>query len=220
MFTRYAIYYAPSGSEFHSRAAQWLGFDVASGKDVERLSFLEDAWVAAPRKYGFHGTLKAPFPLKPGVSSTQLQQSLTTFAKMTAPLQLGPLGVEKLDGFLALVPPPSQALTDLAFTIVRHFDAFRAPLSEADIARRNLAAMSPAQKALFLRWGYPNVAEHFKFHLTLSGKCDPETLTLLQDKAAVHFAQDCAEPFRIEDLCLFGEQTDGGFRLISRHPLG
>ena len=39
--------------------------------------------------------------------------------------------------------------------MVRDLDAFRAPPSEAEVARRRAAGLTPAQDAHLLRWGYP-----------------------------------------------------------------
>ena len=67
---RYAIYYAPSVDDPLWRfGSQCIGYDALTGADSEvpqtaaipRQDWL--AWTQEPRRYGFHGTLKAPFHL-------------------------------------------------------------------------------------------------------------------------------------------------------------
>ena len=73
--SRYALYYAPRPEEGLAVAAsQWLGWNpepgrarpvpLSSGIDQQRLTEI----TAEPRRYGFHGTLKAPIALADEVS--------------------------------------------------------------------------------------------------------------------------------------------------------
>ena len=71
--TRYAIYFAPhSGSLLARFGASLLGYDPATGAEVDAPDHpafhdpLSLGWTAAPRRYGFHATLKAPFHLAEG----------------------------------------------------------------------------------------------------------------------------------------------------------
>ena len=66
-FTRYAIYYLPPAGALADFGARWLGWDVRRGAAAVQLDLpgLRDA-TEAPRKYGFHGTLKPPFRLAEG----------------------------------------------------------------------------------------------------------------------------------------------------------
>ena len=59
-FTRYSVYYAPQPGIFADRAAAWLGWDLAGGHAVDDPS-LPVRPVGQPRRYGFHGTIRAPF---------------------------------------------------------------------------------------------------------------------------------------------------------------
>ncbi|HBR36147.1 MAG TPA: phosphonate metabolism protein, partial [Sulfitobacter pontiacus] len=64
MFKRYAIYYTPPPGDFARRGAVWLGWDVQAGEavahpDIEGLDIAK--LTQRPRKYGLHGTVKAPF---------------------------------------------------------------------------------------------------------------------------------------------------------------
>jgi len=86
-FPRYAIYYVSApGSALDRFGAELLGYDARSGEDV---SFPDDVlhavpdWHALtqdPRKYGFHATLKAPFPLAQGKSEAELLAVRDRFA--------------------------------------------------------------------------------------------------------------------------------------------
>src|SRR5579862_9130407 len=72
-FPRYAIYFAAGADSALSRfGAALLGYDAHTGDELpfprQALDVAPD-WrdvTADPRKYGFHGTLKAPMALAPG----------------------------------------------------------------------------------------------------------------------------------------------------------
>jgi len=87
---RYALYYAPRPEEGLAVAAsQWLGRNADTGQaralkpapafTVERLAEI----TAAPRLYGFHGTLKPPLALCEGASERDLRLE-TTRSELTA----------------------------------------------------------------------------------------------------------------------------------------
>ena len=81
------------------------------------------------------------------------------------------LSLARLDGFFALVPGAEAAdLYALADDVVTGFDGFRAPATEAEIARRNPAALTSRQRELLDAWGYPYVLDEFRFHLTLTDR--------------------------------------------------
>ena len=127
-----------------------------------------------PRVYGFHATLKAPFSLADGVTEQSLIEAGRAFAAVPRPIpQITPV-VQQIERFIAVIPSsPCAELEQLAADCVRDFDAFRAPLTEADRARRNPAALSPRQRDYLDRWGYPYVMDEFRFHMTLTGSLDP-----------------------------------------------
>ena len=223
-YTRYAVYYAPpEGSGLARFGAEWLGWDAASGTPIAHPDCnLDVATItAAPRKYGFHGTLTAPLRLADGADPGSLSHAIQELTKSIAPFQTAPLRLRKIGAFLALVPAEaSQALNALHATCIRELIHFRAPASEAELAKRRANRLTPAQDALLLRWGYPFVLEEFRFHLTLSGKLDKETASgveaVLQDLTAPF----CAAPFEINEIALFGERaSDGQFEIIRRYPL-
>lgn len=219
---RYAVYYAPEAGPFASAAAEWLGWDPALGEPVGQpglgldLASLTDD----PRKYGFHGTIKPPFRLAPGIDRAALMQALSTLAAGLRPVEMPGLQLVALDGFLALVPQgDTGGLVALAAAVVERLDGLRAPLTEAEIARRRPERLTPRQRALLDQFGYPYVMEEFRFHLTLSRRLDAEENAALMPLARAHFAPHLPRPFRLSDLCLFGEALDGKFHLLHRYTL-
>lgn len=211
-FRRYAIYYAPRQGAFADLTAAWLGWDPVRGATVAHPDLPLDvaAITQTPRKYGFHGTIKPPFvPV-----GTGLQAAVADLAARLAPVDLGPLALHRIGGFLALVPEGDPR--DLAATVVKELDPFRAPLTEADRARRRPDRLTPRQRELLDQWGYPWVMEEFRFHLTLTGDdAPPEVEAVLEPL----LAPVLPDPFVIEDLCLFGEAEDGRFHLVHRYAL-
>lgn len=79
--TRYAIYCAPPEGAFAGAAARWLGWDVQRARAVAQpdIPGLADD-TAAPRRYGFHGTLKPPFRLARGTDRQGLARAVAGLA--------------------------------------------------------------------------------------------------------------------------------------------
>jgi len=232
MKTRYALYLAPPPeSDLWRFGCRVLGRDAASGAAIEGFApegFAPPAWrevAAEPRRYGFHATLKAPFRLRAGQTFEELDGRIRGFAEGVAAFDLGSLGVSTLRlgegdlGFVALTPlcVPAE-LAALEARAHEELDAFRAPPTEAEIARRRPERFSPRQRDYLATWGYPYVFEEFRLHFTLSGPVRaPETLA---PGFAAAFAREVPDPrFAVDALALF-EQPDGGeFRLVRRYPL-
>lgn len=223
-FKRYAVYYAPEPGPLAEFGARWLGWDLAQGQpvahpDMDSLNIAE--LTKTPRKYGLHGTVKPPFHLSDGFSFNDLEEASQDLCRHLPPVQLDGLHLSRLGGFLALTPVgDTQALADLASTIVAELDAFRASPSEAELARRRKANLSAQQEALLQRWGYPYVMEEFRFHITLTGRMSRPEAETLRTRLEPVFASILPHPFRIQSLALVGEDTDGRFHLIRRLPLG
>jgi putative phosphonate metabolism protein len=181
MAPRYAIFYAPhAGSALARFGASLLGYDLATGQEVEPLDhplFHDPAslgWTAAPRRYGFHGTLKAPFHLAEGRTAAELEEALHEFAHTQAPFDIA-LTLALYGRFLALVlAEPAPAMDALAAACVRRFDLFRAPLTPEDRERRRPEQLLAEQVALLDEWGYPFVLDQFQFHMTLTGTLEHE----------------------------------------------
>lgn len=225
---RYAIYYAPDpAGGFWQRAAMWLGRDAASGASVAQPHFAElDAptlhhLTADPRHYGFHATLKAPFALADNISPAALVAALHDVAAALSPFDT-PLAPQALGRFVAFRPLACcPRLQQLHETALLAFEGFRAPMSDDDIARRRTSGLSAGQDGLLLRWGYPYVLSHFRFHMTLtSGIGDAALRARLLDLASGFFRNDIG-PHRFDSISLFRQPArDAPFALIARAPFG
>src|SRR5215469_910585 len=129
-------------------------------------------------------------------------------------------------GLHATLKPPfglatAATVQALADACVAQFDAYRAPASDDEVARRNAAGLTPAQRANLRRWGYPYVMEEFRFHVTLTGPLEPATGNRLVPVLSALFAEVTAAPLAIDALALFVEPGRGQpFRLRRRFALG
>jgi putative phosphonate metabolism protein len=222
---RFAVYYAPRPGAFAARTAEWLGRDTATGAVLPRpappgLPAPPEALTRDPSRYGFHGTIRAPFRPAPGVTADAIAGAVATLAGRLAPVCCSGLRLENLHGFLALTPQGCEAaLHALGAAVVEATDLLRAPLTGAEIARRRPEALSARQRALLDRWGYPFVMEEFRFHLTLTDRLPDAIAGPVAGVLQAHFADVLPRPFVIEDLCLFGEDAEGRFHLLHRYAL-
>lgn len=224
-FTRYALYFTPAPGPLADFGAAWLGWDAVIGTtlsppNIPELPLPWEEITSTPRKYGFHGTIKPPFRLADGQSTDSLRNSLAEFCLNRAPVVLDGMELAQLGRFLALVPVGNTAaLNSLAADAVRSFNPFRAPLSDAELARRRESNLSPRQDALLEAWGYPYVMEEFRFHLTLTGKLPKAKATSVGAVLRPLVTPLLPLPFVIDALSLMGEGPDGRFHLIARHDL-
>ena len=223
-FSRYAIYFAPArGSALARFGAAWFGWDAEEGKSVEPPSqpFLPrpiEELTAAPRRYGFHGTLKAPFRLAPGRTAAELDEDLAALAASEPAFALPPLRLAALGSFLALVPvAPTPRLDVLAARCVVELDPFRARLAPKERERRAYG-LDARKVALLDRWGYPFVLDAFRFHLTLTGPLENPVRDATERALSPVLAQILASDVNFSDIALFGEPATGPFRLLRRYP--
>lgn len=219
-FSRYALYFTPPPGPFADFGAAWLGWDPARGAPCPHpaLDLPVAEITAAPRKYGLHATMKPPFRLAPGTTEAALAEALVAFCTDHAPVMLDRLCIARLGRFLALRPAGDEgALNTLAAATVRAFDPFRAPLTEAELARRRARPLTPVQEANLRDWGYPYVMDAFRFHITLTGDLPPETLVAVEAALAPILAPLLPRPFGIDALSLMGGDDEGRFHLIHRH---
>lgn len=218
-YSRFAIYYLPTGA-LAKAGATWLGWDVDEGTPCDQpdVAGIGDI-TATPRKYGFHGTLKPPFRLAEGTDVDGLVNAVKTLATTVAPVSIDSLHVSAIGRFLALIPTgDTTALANLAALIVQDLDAFRAPPSATELAKRRAAGLSPAQEANLTRWGYPYVLNEFRFHMTLSGKLD-DTQRPIAQIALAHHLPPLPAPYVIDQIALVGERQDGMFQTVHRYAL-
>jgi putative phosphonate metabolism protein len=224
-YRRYAVYAAPEGPLWEA-GCRWLGWDALHGAalpqpDVRGLPRPLAEITEAPRKYGFHATIKPPFRLAHGVTPDDLAWATEAVCLRLSRVDLPGLRLDGIGGFLALVPEAGDAaLSDLAARVVEALDVFRAPPAPEEIARRNPASLTPRQRRHLERWGYPHVMADFRFHMTLTGDLPATESAAVAALLAPWIAPHLPRPFAIDSLCLFGEAEDGRFHLLHRYPLG
>ncbi len=225
---RYAIYYAPaSGSGLDRFGAALLGYDAFTGED---LPFPESVLQAAPdwhgltgdpRKYGFHATLKAPMSLASGRTEAELVSACKAFAATPRSIPMITPVIDSISGFIAVIPAdPSAELIRLAADCTTEFDSFRAPLTEADRARRNPSQLTPRQREHLDRWGYPYVMDDFRFHMTLTGRVGAERRETLVSMLRDRFAALGLSSLAIDRIALFRQDdAKSCFRIMQQYQL-
>lgn len=217
-FTRYGVYFTPGDTAFAGAGATWLGWDIRSAS-ARTAPFPQ--YVARPRKYGFHATLKPPFRLASGQSLQALKDATEQLAGSLAPVQLGALELSRIGSFFAFTPQvPSTPLKELSATVVSKLDVFRAAPGEDEIAKRRTPGMTDDQIQNLNKWGYAYVMDSFRFHMTLSSPILRNEATSCSKQIEKHFARTLPEPFVLDALTLVGERRDGNFCELTRHLLG
>jgi putative phosphonate metabolism protein len=214
---RFAIYYAPSrASTWWDAGSSWLGRDAQSGASYEahgELPPLSQALAdltSAPRRYGWHGTLVAPFRLADGVHPDELLRVAQRWAQSKAGFALA-VEAATLGDFVALRPAMQdgeQQMRDLAADALRTFAVLRAAPAAADVARRLEAPLTERQRALLVEWGYPYVFDEFRFHMTLSNSLEsaPDRAAMLAwwDTQIQHLG-----PLPVDGAAVFVEPAPG-----------
>lgn len=225
---RYAIYFAAGADHALSRfGAELLGYDAYTGDEV---SFPQEALHVAPdwrdittdpRKYGFHGTLKAPMALAPGKTEAELVAACATFAEKARPMPVIRPVVDAISGFIAVIPAePVDALQQLAADCVRDFDSFRTALTAEERARRKPEKLSERQREYLDRWGYPYVMEEFRFHMTLTGRLDAERRGPILEMLRARIAALKLDRLAIDRIALFRQDdAKARFRLLGEWTL-
>jgi putative phosphonate metabolism protein len=221
---RYAIYFAPPADSPLGRAgAAWLGRDAASGAPLEqppcpgltpaRLAEL----TAAPRRYGFHATLKPPFRLREGCTPEALERAVAALAARQRRCFFT-LRLATLSGFFAWRPAEAHdEIAAIASACVTELEDFRAPPDELELARRR-RGLNPNQAALLQRWGYPYVLDEFRFHLTLSDTVAGHEAEAMRTALEAWTQRHAQGAVAFDALCLFVEPSPGAdFRLIARY---
>ena len=224
---RYAIYFTPApDTALWQFGSSVLGYDAATRETVAfpEHGLWSEPWLVraqeSPARYGFHATLKAPFALASGASEDELLERAAVFSADEAPIFLPALQVAPLQDFLALRPLSEDAeLNRLAAACVRAFDDLRAPLGEADRARRLSQALTPQQHTHLDRWGYPYIFEDFRFHMTLTGAM-PKSFQRRAVEALEVLYRRANAPVWIDALSVRVQPTrESRFGLIARFPL-
>ena len=181
MSERYAVYFSPDADSELGQFGQAVFSRSPNSQRGSNASstFLNEArWqklTEKPAHYGFHATLKAPFELMSGQSLDALTTEVINLAKSSVPIELTSLYPRSFGGFMALnLATEIEPLSRFAFKCVESFEPFRRALSEADVIRRKQHNLSDRQEVLLQKYGYPHVADEFRFHLTLTGRLTDE----------------------------------------------
>lgn len=225
---RYALYVAPPEDHPLSRAAMaWLGRNAFSGTtlpapDHEELSREEwHGFTRDPRRYGFHATIKAPFRIAEGKTEEDLTAAVAAFSATQPSFALPKLALAAIGPFFALVEDePAKALARFAEAVVTGFEPFRAPLTGEDYARRRPERLTPRERELLDRFGYPYVLDQFQFHMSLTGPVPEDRADAVETLLARHFRPFVGKPLDISHLALFRERSAGAdFEVLRLFPL-
>ena len=213
---RFAIYYAPArASGWWDAGSTWLARDAESGTslvphDAPALSQPLAQLTASPRRYGWHGTLVAPFHLAEHVSVADLLEVSENWAQTQVPFALA-VEAATLGDFVALrpaTPSADEQMRALAADALRTFTPLRVAPSRADIAKRMAAPLTERQRELLVEWGYPYVLDEFRFHMTVSNSLDNAA-----DRATIvewwHREAQRLGPLTIDGASIFVEPAPG-----------
>ncbi len=234
---RYAVYFAPGQNDlWWDAGSHWLGRCALTGQAltqpvVDGFSVAQFAQLTqAPRRYGWHATLKAPFVLAKDCTLAELQNELSALARRHRAFELPSLVVSQMDGFLGLrIDGDDHAVQHIAANCVTGLHAFAAPLPPSEWVRRRGKGLSARQEQLLQDWGYPFVLDQFRFHFSLTGSLTGALTDVLADvtpthvdalklAAQQHFA--ALPPCRFDQLALFEEARPGApFAWVSSHAL-
>ena len=224
-YSRIAIYYTPAPEDpLYKFGAAWLGWDIHTGMAVphpviDGLSSSIGELISRPRKYGFHGTLKAPFRLNEMSSIENVVDMAETFCSKQRSVDAGSFELSTIGSFLAFRPTTqSEALKVLAAKVVKSFDVFRAPITDQEKARRIQSKLSGRQTANLERWGYPHVLDDFRFHMTLTSPLEKEVRDYVEHHLRHQIDALLNRPWNIDALTICGERMDGKFETIQRIP--
>jgi hypothetical protein len=226
---RYAVYFVPAAdSELYRFGSAVIQYDSYTGRPVappDECAADAARWRHAteePRRYGFHATLKAPFTLAPACSETQLVSAFQSFAALGRKAAVIEPEIAMLSGFAAVAPVHADPAVDaLAADCTTIFDAFRAPMSAQERARRLASGLNPSQLANLDRWGYPYLFADFRFHMTLTGRIEAGLHEPIVATLRRAFLRMCgAKPIAIDRLALVKQDNPGtAFRVLSHAPL-
>ncbi|WP_199255904.1 DUF1045 domain-containing protein [Mycolicibacterium mengxianglii] len=215
--TRYAVYLIP-------------GIDSGATEPAAALRSAADSWFARAefqdvtvdaRRYGFHATMKAPFRAAAGVSERMITDAVAELAAAHRQVTLRALQPVTIGGFRALVPTgPTENVDALAAEVVRGVDHLRAPLDDADRARRRPDRLSLRQRELLEAWGYPYVLDEFRVHMTLTDRLSAARAPEVDRAIDRHFAEFAGCDIPITSLSVCVEPEPGSaFRPLATHQL-
>jgi hypothetical protein len=203
--------------------SSWLGWDTISGQPASqpeagsavKIQEITDA----PRKYGLHATIKAPFRLANNVTVLELEQQFKILCGSIKPIVFN-LKLSELSGFFALTPTVKNTeLRKLHSKVVRELDYFRAQPTKEEIIKRRENQLTSEQDQNLIKWGYPYIFEDFYFHITLTGKIPEDFRNKVKDEIENFFQPVLQQKINLSELALVGEAKDGNFYVIRQMPL-
>jgi len=215
---RIALYYAPPAMSAWWRAGcEWLGRDP----ETNRNSATSAATLTrTPRRYGWHGTLVAPFRSQDDVSLQDVLASAREWAQGQArfDMRMVPVEMGRFVALQAVDHDDAQTVRMLAESALRALDSLRARPSREENEKRVTPGMSARQIALLHEWGYPYVLDEFRFHMTLTSSLDSAALRrgIMEDWSA---RCDALGSMPFHGAALFVEPEAGApFELVERLP--
>jgi hypothetical protein len=226
---RLALYYAPPvASAWWQAGCEWLGRDAQTGEafDTPTPSALAALGVdaasvtKAPRRYGWHGTLVAPFRCAAGVTPIDVLSAAQHWSQHQKPFDMT-MKAEMMGRFVALRAAHAaddETLRSVAASALHALAPLRARSSVEEIERRITPAMCDRQVRLLREWDYPYVLDEFRFHMTVSDSLEhPEMRTAIATSWTDRIATLGALPF--SGAALFVEPESGApFMLWQRLP--
>jgi hypothetical protein len=232
-YFRYALYLTPPPkSDLWRFGCDVIGRDALSGASTEGFSlegYPPDCWrsmTSDPRRYGFHATLKAPFPLRLDLDVADLYDFVAEFARKHSAFDAGELKVGFINAgrglaFVALKAEGAlKELRSFEAGVVRGLDKLRAPLLDSGRDYRGSERLTPRQAYYLHAWGYPYVLDEFDPHFTLTNAIPDadQVARLLEWEFGLRVR---SRTLHVDALTLFGQSEPGGvFRILHRFPLG
>ena len=215
---RIALYYAPpASSAWWREGCEWLGRDPESGRENATPAH---ELTHAPRRYGWHATLVAPFHLAQGLDLADVLACARAWASAVPRFDM-PVQAAELGNFVALRPVHTYDddwMRALASQALQTLNVLRAPPPIDSIDRRIVPGMSARQISLLREWGYPYVLDEYRFHMTLSDSLDDANAraSIISEWTA---RIDTLGPMPVHGAAIFIEPEPGApFTLWQRLP--
>jgi len=215
---RYALYLAPTGPWLELGRA-WLGRCADTGAALA--SEAPATWIDAPRRYGLHATLKAPFRLADHARPEDLDAVARRIARHHPPFDL-PLTLARLRGFLAWrVAPHAEAAQTAVHALAQRAlceaEPLRAPLDQAELSRRLATPLTPAQQSMLHVWGYPYALDTYAFHITLTSVLADDALKQAQQILSARSQTWQARAMPVHAISIYVQPEPGADFLVARH---
>lgn len=220
---RYALYLTPAGP-WREYGSRWLGRCADTGAPLPALPGQAaewEEWTRAPRHYGLHATLKPPFRPRPGCRPQDIDAAARQLAGSGRPFAVE-LECAPLRGFLAwrIAASDTQGharMQALAEAAVRGLDPWRAPATPEEIARRQPQSLTPAQREMLERWGYPYVFETYTFHITLTGKLADDALEQARARISAFADPLRGQAMPVAGVSVYVQPAPGADFVAARH---